>query len=458
MVNGWRQRALSGAAATLAGCLLVAGCTSGASPEADPTGSPTPGPSSEESPTASDPVTLRLGVYGDGAVRRAFEQLAEAFSNRHPEVQVHVEKSRTADRASEKLQQQIATGDAPDVFVADNEHLPGLATADQVRPLDQMLEERGLTFGDSYQRLGLEAFSAEQALQCMPYDVSPLVVFYHPGLVPFRRLIEPGEEPLTPETGWTWDQFARAARLMSGDGVKGAYLPPELSTLMALVRSAGDDVVDDPREATSLTLDDDGTRTAMEEILSVVRDRRITPTEEQLAQRDAFHRFTHEQLGMMVGSKEIVPRLRKVEGLGFDVFPLPRLARAVTVADVRGLCISADSAHVEQAADFIAFASQEEGADILAGSGGIVPSYLPTLNSLAFTQPGSAPSSVQVFDQSVRRATITPFVTAWPTLEERMRPEIEDLWYDPLIDLESVLPRLDADSQRMLAPVTEPSS
>ena len=221
----------------------------------------------------------------------------------------------------------IATGDAPDVFVASNEQVAGLATADQVLPVDQLLEERGIEFGDNYQRLGLEAFSAEQALQCMPYDVSPMVVFYHPGLVPFRRLIEPGEEPLTPETGWTWQQFAKAARLMSRDGVKGAYVPPELSTLMALVRSAGDDIVDDPREATTLTMADDGTRAALEEILSVVRDKRITPTEQQLARRDGFHRFTHEQVGMMLGTKAMVPKLRQVEGLDFDVFPLPRPRR-----------------------------------------------------------------------------------------------------------------------------------
>jgi multiple sugar transport system substrate-binding protein len=456
-VNVVRRRVRYAAVATLAGCLLVTGCTSGGEPEADPTQTPSTAPSSAESPTVSDPVTLRLAVYGDRSVRRAFEQLAETYTNRHPEVQVKVEKHRTVEQASEELQRQIATGEAPDVFVSDNEHLPGLATADQVRPVDDLMEARGLAFGDSYQRLGLEAFSAEQALQCMPYDVSPLVVFYHPGLVPFRRLIEPGEEPLTPETGWTWDQFAKAARIVSGDGVKGAYVPPELSSVMALVRSAGDDIVDDPREATTLTLSDDGPRAALEEILSVVRDRRITPTPEQLRKRDAVARFKREQLGMMVGSKELVPRLRRADNFDFEVFPLPKLARSVTMADVRGLCISADSQHVEQAADLIAFASQEEGSAILAQSGGIVPAYLPTLNSLSFIQPGSQPSSVQVFDEAVRRATVAPYVTAWPTLEKQMRPELEDLWYQPLIDLDAVLPRLDAESQRTLAPVTEPS-
>ena len=113
------------------------------------------------------------------------------------------------------LVQQVEV-DPPDVFVATNEQVPGLVVDGLVQPVDDLLSARGFTFGDSFVRLGLEAFSAQQALQCMPYDVSPLVVFYNPGLVPFRRLIEPGDEPLTTQTGWTWEQFARAARLVSG--------------------------------------------------------------------------------------------------------------------------------------------------------------------------------------------------------------------------------------------------
>ena len=444
-------------AAALVACVVVAGCTSGT----DPVGSPSPSPSptateGDPSPSSDDPVNLRLAVYGDDAVRRAWEELAEAFTNANPEVAVAVEGSRTAERAGEKVQQQFAAGDAPDVFVASNAQVAGLAAADQVQPVDQMLEQRGIEFGDSYQRLGLEAFSAEQALQCMPYDVSPLVVFYHPGLVPFGRLIEPDEERITPETGWTWDQFARAARLMSREGVKGAYVEPTLTTLMALVRSAGDDVVDDPRDATTLTLADDGTRAALEEILGVVRDKRVTPTPAQLERRDAFTRFTREEIGMVLGTKDMVPRLNEVEGLEYDVFPLPRLARDVTVADVRAMCLSADTEHAKAAADLIAFASTGDGAATLAESGAVVPAHLPTLNSLAFTQAGGRPNSVVVFDNAVRSATTTPFVTAWPRVERAIDPEVEQMFYDPLLNLDTLLPRLDARSQRIMAPVAEP--
>ena len=40
-----------------------------------------------------------------------------------------------------------------------------------------------MDFGDGYTRNGLEAFSADAALQCMPTDVSPLVVYYNPRLI-----------------------------------------------------------------------------------------------------------------------------------------------------------------------------------------------------------------------------------------------------------------------------------
>ncbi|HET6651223.1 MAG TPA: extracellular solute-binding protein [Nocardioides sp.] len=456
-MDALRRRARRGVAAALVACAVVAGCTAGTDPGGS--SSPSPSPTTTEGgsgPTSSDPVTLRLAVYGDAAVRRAWDELAEAFTNANPDIAVEVEHSRTEERAGEKVQAQFAAGDAPDVFVASNAQVAGLAAADQVQPVDQMLEQRGIEFGDSYQRLGLEAFSAEQALQCMPYDVSPLVVFYHPGLVPFGRLVEPDEERPTPETGWTWDQFARAARLMSGEGVKGAYVEPNLTSLMALVRSAGDDVVDDPRDATTLTLADDGTRAALEEILSVVRDKRVTPTPAQLERRDAFTRFTREEIGMVLGTKELVPRLNEIEGLEYDVFPLPRLARDVTVADVRAMCVSADTEQAEAAADLIAYASTGDGAAILAESGAVVPAHLPTLNSLAFTQPGGRPNSVLVFDNAVRRATTTPFVTAWPRVERAIDPEVEVMFYDPVLNLDTLLPRLDARSQRIMAPVAEP--
>ncbi len=389
-------------------------------------------------------------------MREAYEKLAQVYSNEHPEVSVTVEP-RPSMEALSQLGDSAATLDAPDLFVVPHEEIPGLSSADAVTPVDELLATRGVTFGDNYLRLGLEAFSAEQALQCMPIDVSPLVVVYNQELVPFRRLIERGEEPLTPETGWTWEQFAKAARLTSRDGVKGVYVEPRLSTLMALVRSAGVDIVDDPRDATTLTLSDPGTRAALEEVLDVLRDPRFMPSPEQLRRKDALTRFAEGRIAMIFASKDVVPELRRAEDLNFDVFPLPRLARTRTIAEVTGLCLSSTTEHTEAAADFLAFISGDGGAAILAETGAVVPAHLPTLNSLAFTQPGSQPESVTVFGEAVARASVTPYVEAWPELVAATDDELRELFYAPVINLDRMLPAIDARSQRILAPATPPA-
>lgn len=424
--------------------VVVTGCT--ASVEPDPAPSPSASPTSA-SPSPAEPVTLRFGVPQDPVLRPAYAELARRFTETHPGVSVELE--RVGGLTS--LASDLAV-DPPDVFVADSEQAPELVEAELVQPLDVLMGERGIAFGDGYQRLGLEAFSAEQALQCMPYDVSPLVVFYNPGLVSFRKTVEPGEEPPTAETGWNFEEFTRAARQMSRDGVKGLYVEPALDIVMALARSAGVDVVDNPREATTLTFADGGTRAVLEEILPVVRDPDLTPTARQLERAEGWQLFAREKVGMIVGTRALVPALREAADFDFDVFPLPRLARSRSVAEVSGYCLSASTEHTDAAADFIAFATGEEGAEILAETGAVVPAHLPTLSSPAFTQPGQSPGSALVFDEAVEKSSVVPFSPQWPELRRAVQPDLETLFTEPVIDLDELLPQIDERSQSVLTP------
>jgi multiple sugar transport system substrate-binding protein len=328
----------------------------------------------------------------------------------------------------------------------------------RVQPVDQLLEERGVEFGDNYERLGLEAFAADDALQCMPTDVSPYVVFYNRRLFSSVRLAEPGQDEPTPETGWRWEQFAEAARQMSKQDVKGVYLAPELTTLTPLLRSAGTDIVDDPKEPTTLQLADGPTRAALEQILMVARNPRIAPTPAQLAQQGAFGRFRNDRLGMMIGTRAMVPRLRSNPSLRFDVFPLPSLGRLQTVADVSGYCISHDTRHQADAADFLAFATGNRGAALTARSGGVVPANLVALHSESFEQPGQLPLNVAVFTSVMRRADTMPDPPAWPQVISTTRPLLDRLFYAPVLDLDTLLPRIDRVSAALLAqPTPSPS-
>lgn len=440
------------AAALFAGLVL---CSSAA---ACTTTSDSPASSSESStsasPTSTGPVTLRFAVYGNRVNVAAYRRIADVYSQEHPNVTVRLESAPDAVTAKDRLDRGFTVGSAPDLFLTDQTRLPSLVAAQQVQPVDELLEQRGVQFGDNYERLGLEAFSSDSALQCMPNNVSPYVVFYNTRLLVPHRIAVPGEDPPTAETGWLWDQFAEAAKQMSHGGVKGVYLAPRLTTLAPLIRSAGKDILDDPRAPTTLTLADGGTRSALEEILAVARDSRITFSAEQLARQDAVSRFENGKLGMMIGTRALVPRLRERQSLHFDVFPLPSLGRFRTIADITGYCISKTSAHVPEAADFLAFASSKKAASITAESGAVVPANLAALHSDAFLQPGRFPDNADEFITSISRADPLPFTAGWSDTVKQTQPLIDRLFNAPVIDLDTVLPRIDEISAELLAPPT----
>lgn len=439
------RRAFLGALAALTLC--TAGCSS---PSEAGDSAPAPSPSAAApSPSTAGPVTLRFSVYGDPAAVAAYRRLAHRYTRSHPDVTIRLLHAPDAETARAHREH----GADPDVFLAEHAEVPALAAAHAVQPVDELLEKRGVLFGDNFQRLGLEAFSADTALQCMPHDVSPLVVYYNKRLVRPRTL---PAGPVTRENGWTWQQFTTAARRAADARTYGFYLPPTLEALLPLVRSAGADLVDNQRSPRRLTAAEPGARTALTRILEAVRAPGLVPPD--VDTEAAVDLFAHGRLGMLVGTRALVPRLREAASLRFDVFPLPSLGMPRTVAEMSGYCISARSRHIPAAADFLAYASGPEGASITAATGGIVPANLQVLHSRAFLQPRQQPRHADVYVDALGRADALPFSAQWSVLEERERPLLERLFAippsAPAAATDRVLTRMERRSERVLTPAS----
>jgi multiple sugar transport system substrate-binding protein len=409
-------------------------------------------------PGGTGPVTLRFAVYGDAQTVATYERLADAWTDQHPDVKVVVSHQPDAAHAAEHLQQQYDAGDPPDVFLVDHEQLPTLVAQGRVQPVDELLEQRGVLFGDTFARIGLEGFSADSALQCMPHDVSPLVTFYNTRLLDPRTLATQDTPAPSAEDGWTWDQLTTAAQRIAHGGVKGVYVDPTLATLLPLVRSAGADLVDDDRLPTTLTTSDEGSRQALARILALARNPAVAPSRAQLRRHSALEMFEDGRLGMMFGTRRLVPKLRETPGLHFDVLPLPSLGKPRTVASMDGYCIAARSAHVPQAADFLAFASGPQGSRITTDFGGVVPANLSALHSDAFAEPGSDPRHDAVFAESLRHAEALPFVPGWPQLEKDTDPLLAKLVHGRKASLVPLTEAIDARSRQVLTAASVPPS
>jgi len=428
---------------------VTAACSSDGTPAAARTTTATP----------AGPTLLTFAVYGPPQVVTAYTKIAADFSADHPDTVVNVHPYDTQQQAEDALAKATAAGNPPDAFLANVDELPDLLSTKAVRRLDELLGERHVDFGDGYQRDSLEAFSAEDALQCMPVDSSPLVVYYNRDLLSLAGLTGPGERPITPEGGWSLDQFAAAARQASRPGVRGVYVDPDLDQVAPFIWSGGGEVVDDPEKPTTLTLSDKTSASALEKLLEVVRDPQITFNQAQLARRSALERFKTGSLAMMLGYRDLTPELRNQANLRFDVMPLPRIGAKATSGESEGLCLSSASAHPEKTADFLAYAVSDKATALLAATGYVVPTNLDVINSDAFAQPDEMPASAGVFATGVRSIRSLPRVPTWDSVATSTAALLQGLFYDPVIDpLADRLKAIDAASVPLFTPLPSPSA
>ncbi len=432
-------------AALVASGTLAAGCAA-----EDPQPAPTK--------TAAAPSTLTFAVYGPAPVVTAYTKIARDFSAAHPNIVVNIQPYDSHAEAVAAMADARAKGVGPDLFLIDQGDLGSLTKDKAVRRIDELLAEREVDFGDGYARRGLEAFSADSALQCMPVDVSPLVVYYNTELVDLATVATPGSNAVDQENGWSLEEFGRAALQARSPGVRGAYVAPDLVQVAPFVWSGGGEIVDDNLDPTTLTLADDSSKSALEQLLELVRDPALTFSQKAIRGSSALERFESGSLAMILGFRSLTPQLRAQQNLKFDVMPVPKVSSSATTATMTGLCLSADSAHEGPAADFIAEVVSGPGLEELARTGYVVPANLDVANSEAFAQPEQQPAHPEVFVNAFRSSRPLPESEAWPTVRTQTVRLLTDLFYQPVIlPLDERLKEIDAASVPLFDPTGTPA-
>lgn len=448
-----RPRRLTALACAALLAVGVAACSGDPEPEPRPTPQPTPSKSTE---AARPEVTF--GVYGSTEEIAAYRAMAKSFSGvTGPEVRI-VPWSSSEDEMT-----ALENGAAPDVFLLNRRHLGTVLEAGAIRPVDDLLDARGVDFADDYARDALRSFSADERLQCMPYGVSPMVVYINTALVDFAAMAAAGlpapelDDEGQPPKQWSMEEFAAAADFATRPrrGTRGLSIEPTLQALTPFIRSGGGQIFDDDVLPTTLTLSDDSSVDALERTLETLRDGRINLTDRQLAKRDAVEWFERGKVGMIAGFRDLVPRLRAVNTLDFDVMAMPVLDEPATVGDITGLCVSAEVADSSPVADFLAYAISTDAVTSVAREGYLMPANLEVAATDAFLQDGRRPANSQVFVQSVRDIYHAPLLTDWADIERIAGQGIDELLTAPVLDRDAITEiaqRVDEESQSVLAP------
>jgi multiple sugar transport system substrate-binding protein len=450
----FRRAALAASASALA--LTTAACTGAAEP--DP--GPTPPPSGTGQPSEK-PRKVTFGAYGSEEEVAAFQSVVDSFNASSTTRQVTLQSWPDHESALA----DVLAGNAPDAFLTSRIDLDQLVEAEALRPVSLLLDERGVDFGDRFSRDAVDAFAMDDELQCMAYSVSPMVVYYNTDLVDFDKMERREYDvPTANDEGvrerWTLAEFGAAAAFASRRGDRrGVWIDPTLQGLAPFIYSGGGQVFDDDEAPTSLAFSDDSTREALNETLAILRNAALTPTNAQLARATPVQLFKRGELAMVAGFRNLVPELREVEDLDFDVLPMPVIEDRATVGDISGLCLSADSEVTGDAADFIAYAVSDAAIATVASTGYIVPANTSVAASDDFLAPDLEPANAAAFNSSIRYMVVPPFIDQRDELVDAVTPLLDRLVTAPgVLDLEETTEQIDQASRTILSPEDETES
>ena len=432
----------------------VAGCNDD---DNDPT---PPRPSS----TAAGPrANLTFGVWGSKNETEAYRGVVDTYNAYHDEARVKVKAYGTHD----DLTAALDDGEVPDVFLISRGDLADIEERKLNQPIGDLLDDRDVDFGDGYSRPALEAFAGDRQLQCMPYGISPMVIYYNPKLVDFEAMAERGldaptvdDEDLTKKPSWTLEQFQAAADYASRPrrGIAGFYIAPTLRGLSPFIYSGGGQVFNSDDDPTSLAFSSDDTKSALEKVLPLLRDPKLTLSPEQLSEKTPLEWFREGRLGMIAGFRDLVPELRPTGVLDFDVMPMPVVDSAATIGDLTGICISKDTDDVSEAADFLVDFISTESVSTVAAAGYLAPANTKVALSDAFLQVGRAPVHSGVFNNSIKSMRIPPLLDNLADLEAAVAGPISQLMTVEVPDLDALTEQIDLASQTVLAPPEDTES
>lgn len=385
--------------------------------------------------------SLRVQVSGEPEETKVYRTVVAAFERQHEDIDVTLVEVPEKDEHLAKLATSFAGGDAPEVFLINYREYAQFVVRDAIEPFQGFLESNDVDL-DGYFPQPIEAFTYQGVLQCMPQNVSSLVVYFNKDLFAAAGMS-------APPRGWDWAGFREVAVALTQGDVHGLGIEPSIVRLAPFVWANGGEIVDDDADPSRFTLDQPASREALEYLVGLVREDRVVPSEADVAAQDLETRFVSGKLGMYLSSRRDTPVFREVQGLDWDVAPLPTGKQQAGILHSDAYCLAAgvDPEKQADAARFVAFATGEQGQTITALGGRTVPSLKAVARSGAFLDPTQPPAHSNVFLQGVASVRRTPVTPTWTEIEDIAEEILTRAFYEPGYTIQDAIDALETETE-----------
>lgn len=385
---------------------------------------------STPAPAASMPSgEISFQLFGDPEEVAVFQAVVDGYKTYNPNVKVNLDAVADQGDYMTKLSSALAGGTAPDVFLLNYRRYGQFLGKNQIEPIEPYFAKSATLKKEAFFDVPLKAFSDQGKLQCVPLNVSSMVVYYN------KDLFQKYNVPL-PTDDWTWQQFQEAAQKLTvdtdGDGKPNIYglgVEPSIIRMAPFIWQNGGSLVDSETNPTKMTLDSAEATQAIEFFMNLSNKLKVVPTEAEFRAQDFEARFKEGTLGMTLNSRRVVPVFRTIKGFTWDVAAPPSgKAGRVSVLHSDGYCMAATSKNKDAAWNFMEYALGKDGQGIAAKLGRTVPSLKDVANSPVFLDPNQAPLNSKVFLDD-RQHKPLPVLPQWPAMEKAVNSELEEAYY-----------------------------
>jgi len=383
------------------------------------------------STVAQDSGEVSFMVFGDPAELAAYQSLAAAFEEAHPEIELELIHIPSASDYRARLGVDFAAGDPADVVLINYRRYAPFAAMGALEPLASYLRASDIISESDFFSVATDPFKWRGQLMCIPQNISSLVVYYN------RALFDAAGLPY-PTDAWTWDEFLATAQALTldtdGDGATDQYgLGTEASIfrLAPFVWGAGGELVvlESGLRPIRLALDSRAAREGVEWFVELQTEHGVAPDALAETAESSESRFLNGRTAMFLNSRRGTPTARAVEGLDWDVAALPTGVEPAGILHTDAYCMAAATEDKDAAWTFIEFANSPTGQAIVAQSGRTVPSLIEVASSEAFLDPSVAPANSAVWLDTVDTLGTVPVMAAWVDIEELTGDELERAFY-----------------------------
>ncbi|HEX2516050.1 MAG TPA: sugar ABC transporter substrate-binding protein [Chloroflexota bacterium] len=331
---------------------------------------------------------------------------------------------------NEKVTTAMAGGTPIDVFTLNPGDMVPFAHQGQVRAIDDLIRRDRYDATDFFEKC-IGQYRWKGKGYALPRGFGNQDIYYNTAVWDGAGNKRPPYDWTSRE--WTTQEFLdavlRVSRMSgsagsSGAGVWGWNQGTGLRQWAPWVWVFGGDILD--QQGAKCILDQGPAVEGLQFLQDLIHKHQVMPP--PAARVNSMTAMGNGQLGMAMGIPSEVGRYRQIQGLAFDVAPMPKQATRLTSGGGIAWHMAAGTPHLNEAWELQKWVSSKDVQTWECEVGGTAPPRKSVIKSPCYNDRSGPPRGIDVFLQAPEFVHTDPQALGWAEAEEIVTAGLASLW------------------------------